>query len=180
MEKIETITREIIELKRNLGQNTWMLGNRLNEVKENKLYLEKYGMFEEYLDKAVDISRSSAYSFMKIANEFDVQALGHWGSSKIGLLLSLEEPMREEVFKLHKPEDSFREVKETVHRLKSESQPEVNQETDFFMETENTLRALKESLADAKLRVDACQQKGSFNNYLRKQVILNLWEELKQ
>ena len=67
---LDFCTKRIIELKDNLGRNIYDIGLYLNQVKENKLYLIKYRFFDEYLEKEVKFSRSSAFNFLKITQEF--------------------------------------------------------------------------------------------------------------
>lgn len=179
MEKIDKITTEILELKRNLGQNAWMLGNRLLEIKESQIYLEKYGMFEEYLEKAIDISRESAYRFMRIAKEFDVSLVTHWGVKKCDLLLSLEKPERKEVLKIHKPTDSYQEIKQTTNEIKRKSSPEENIEIDYFIDLETKLKHLEDEVKMVKTQLDSIKYKPSFKDYIRRDIILDSWEQIK-
>ena len=175
---LEQVTREIRELKRNLGQNLWMLGNRLNLVKEEKLFLTKYGMFEEYLEKEVDLDRSTAYRYMQIARDFDENLVQEWGAKKCNLLISLKEPVRQEILQVHKPTDSFETVRQTVQRLRQEET--VTEEIDYFVYTEDILFETLNKIKLCKDHIYGCNQKEGFANFPRKQRIMDLWKQVQQ
>ena len=176
MNKLGLLTQEILELKRSIGANAWLIGNRLNHIKDTKIYLEKYGMWSEYLEKEVDISSRSAERFMRIASEYESVKVAEWGVKKLDLLLSVDEFQRKELINISLPDDSFSDIKKKIYQLKQTNNPDV----EYYVKTEEVLRETLEKLHEATDYLTSCYFKKTFETYLRHQVILNLWNEIQK
>jgi len=97
---------EILDFKKDISLHFWKIGERLNKIKEDKLYLEKYHFFEEYLDKGVHFSRDSAYLYMRLASSVDMACVPQISLRRWDLLLPLKEEQREKVINIVKQIDS--------------------------------------------------------------------------
>lgn len=87
-------TRQIVELKENMGKSVIALGNWLMLVKENL----PRGEYMNFLKYEVKISQSQAWRFMKVAREVDYQTLEKVGYRKMTEILELpESKFREEL-----------------------------------------------------------------------------------
>jgi len=171
--------QEIREYKRNLGQNCWLLGRRLIEIKESKVYLEQYGTFEEFLEKAVDISRESAYSYIKVSKEFDVELVTHWGIKKCRLLLSVEPNVRQEVVRIHKPTEPFSQLKETAQRLSPKAEGNFI-DFSYFLEAEDCFYETLKKQKESEDYWAGCQANELFDKYPKKKELIELFKQLKE
>jgi len=185
MDKLEQYTKEILALKRSAGTDFWLIGNRLNSIKDEELYLESYGTWSEFLQRGVDLSERSAQRLMRIAREVEKEAVADWGVNKLDLLLSVEEPVQREVLDIHSPTDTIQEIRETVRKLKYSQEPiqatnpQRNEELDYFLATEEHLRGAIAQMKVARSHLVGCKFKQSFTTYPRKEIISQLWEEFK-
>jgi hypothetical protein len=83
---LDRLTSEIIELKGHTGKNLYDLGTRLARVREEELWRAgDFESFEEYLERAVDVSRSTAYKLVRIAREFNRMIAERYGVEKLDL-----------------------------------------------------------------------------------------------
>jgi len=62
---LEVIEGQIETARLTISENYWKVGKLLAEVRESRLYAEKYGTFEDYVEKRWEISRSRAYQLME-------------------------------------------------------------------------------------------------------------------
>lgn len=90
---IETITNEVLELKKTAGESILGIGHRLLEAKS----VLKHGDWLPWLSERVDLSERAAQNFMKLAREWsNPQALSDLGASKALALLAIPAEDREE------------------------------------------------------------------------------------
>ena len=171
-------TIRVLELKRNIGSNLWLLGTELLQIKESKIYLEKYGMFEEYLEKEVDLARATAYKYMQIAKEFDAQLVQEWGAKKCNLLITLKEPERKEIMQIHTPSDSFEAIRKTTRALKANE--DETEEIDYFVYTEEILSDTLHKINLCKDHLYGCSKKDNFKAFPRKARIIELWRNIEK
>lgn len=92
---IETVTEEILELKGDWAENTFYIGQRLNEAKE----LLPHGEWLPWLEGRVNFSQRTAQKFMQIAREYEgnPKLVRELGSEKAFALLALPEEEREQI-----------------------------------------------------------------------------------
>lgn len=166
MTKFELYVAEVLALKRSIGENSWMIGNRLVEIKEKELFLEGYGSWLEFLECGVEISVRSSEMFMRVARNFDQKTVLEWGVYKCDLLLNVEEIKRTEYLKGGQVNVSFRDLKEEVRvtgrPVMVEARREVPGESKsekFFLETLQLGESLVSALKDFSFRVQLCEEK---------------------
>jgi hypothetical protein len=83
---LDRLTSEIVELKGAAGKNLYDMGTRLARVREEELWRAGgHASFEEYLERAVDISRSTAYKLVRVAREFNRMIAERYGVEKLDL-----------------------------------------------------------------------------------------------
>lgn len=92
---IETVTEEILDLKRDFAENSFYIGQRLNEAKE----LLPHGEWLPWLEGKVNFSQRTAQKFMQIAREYEgnPKLVRELGSEKAFALLALPEEEREKI-----------------------------------------------------------------------------------
>lgn len=92
---IETVTQEILDLKRDWVLNTFDIGVRLNEAKE----LLPHGEWLPWLQQKVEFSERTAQKFMALAREYagSPQTVAELGSEKAFALLALPPEERQQV-----------------------------------------------------------------------------------
>lgn len=83
---LDQLTRELVELKGQAGKNLYDMGTRLARVREEELWRAGgHASFEEYIERAVDISRSTAYKLVRVATEFNRVIAERYGVEKLDL-----------------------------------------------------------------------------------------------
>lgn len=87
---LQTIEEEILFYKNNIGESVFEIGKRLIEV-QNRLTYQTFG---EWLREKVNFSRSSAYNFIRVAKEFDLETVKLLGQSKVFELATLDKEDR--------------------------------------------------------------------------------------
>lgn len=81
---LESATREIVRLKQAIGSSFYELGRVLARVRDERLYeAGGHATFEDYLDQAVEISRATAYKFIRVATVFSERFAVEWGADKL-------------------------------------------------------------------------------------------------
>jgi hypothetical protein len=81
---LEVLTAEICACKGVVGRGIYDIGIRLVRVHEQELWRSgRYDGFEDYLERAVAISRSTAYRFMRIARHFNAAIAERYGPDKL-------------------------------------------------------------------------------------------------
>lgn len=88
---LQTIEKEILFYKNNIGESVFEIGKRLIEVQSR---LEDK-TFREWLKEKVNFSRSTAYNFIKVAQEFDLKTVKTFGQSKVFELAKIDKKDRE-------------------------------------------------------------------------------------
>lgn len=90
---IETITAEVLELKKTAGESILGIGHRLLEAKS----VLKHGEWLPWLSERVDLSERAAQNFMRLAREWsNPHALADLGASKALALLAIPAEDRED------------------------------------------------------------------------------------
>lgn len=90
---IETITAEVLELKKTAGESILGIGHRLLEAKS----VLKHGDWLPWLSARVDLSERAAQNFMRLAREWsNPQTLADLGASKALALLAIPAEDRED------------------------------------------------------------------------------------
>ena len=90
---IETITAEVLELKKTAGESILGIGHRLLEAKA----VLKHGDWLPWLSERVDLSERAAQNFMRLAREWsNPQTLADLGASKALALLAIPAEDRED------------------------------------------------------------------------------------
>ncbi len=88
----------------------WDIGRDLVYIKEKSLYKAKYGTLTHYIEDNFTFSAKHAAKMMKVATEYEKQALpGELGLTKLYLLLQVPEEKREELIEIVKEEGMSRE-----------------------------------------------------------------------
>ena len=92
---IETVTEEILELKGDFAENSFRIGERLNEAKE----LLGHGEWLPWLEGKVNFSERTAQKFMALAREYEgsPHLVRELGSEKAFALLALTEEERQRI-----------------------------------------------------------------------------------
>ena len=90
---IETITAEVLDLKKTAGESILGIGHRLLEAKS----VLKHGEWLPWLSERVDLSERAAQKFMRLAREWsNPHTLSDLGASKALALLAIPVEDREE------------------------------------------------------------------------------------
>ena len=166
---IETVTGEILDLKREAGEAILDIGARLIEAKE----LLPHGEWLPWLNERVEISERTAQKFMKLAREWsNPNTLADLGASKALMLLALPEGERDSFVEEHNVVDmSARqleaairdrdEARKAAETAKAEAglaeQSRAKMEADMAM-TKKTLRAVLEEKQRTDQDVDRLQR----------------------
>jgi len=172
MVKLEVITREIQDLKKNVVTEFWKIGDRLKVIQEEKLYLEKFTSFEEYVETEIGISARSAYRYISVATEFTLPRVADSNLTlrKWDMLLPLSEEKREKVIDLIQPKGkvSDAEFKKVVKAVKEEGQFDYSVCFRIEAQQHKIISALNELGEELKVYVptwNTVQGKEVFINY---------------
>ena len=136
---IETITTEILSLKKTAGEAILAIGQRLIEAKS----LLAHGEWLPWLTEQVEFSERSAQNFMRLAREWsNPQTLADLGAAKALALLALPEPEREE-FMAEVPADdmSVRELEKAIRERNEAQQAQEKMAEDLRLANELLERA---------------------------------------
>ena len=185
-QKLEQVSNRIIELKKHIGLNCFELGRHLLELRDQKLYLEKYPTWTAYLRDGVDLGERSAFKFIRIAENYNQEQVEAWGVHKLDLILQLEESKQQEFLDTHDPQDtSFREMKRELPGWKQKANeirdyPQQNPSIEFFTVTEMRIQQLIALIRETQDHLTACGLNPEFNTYLRRGIILQSWQSAKE
>lgn len=136
---IETITAEILELKKKAGDAILGIGRRLNEAKT----LLSHGEWQTWLEERVEFSERTAQRFMRLAREWsNPTALSDLGATKALVLLALP-PEEREAFMGE------------CHLVNGEEKTVIDMST---RELEKALREREEALAEKQAAQQAREQ----------------------
>ena len=82
--RLVRVTAEIGRLKGLVGKGLYEIGRLLDRVQHEELWREGgHGSFDEYVAEAVDMSRGSAYQFLRIARHFNAEIANRYGAAKL-------------------------------------------------------------------------------------------------
>ena len=143
---IETITSEILSLKKTAGEAILAIGQRLIEAKS----LLAHGEWLPWLTEQVEFSERSAQNFMRLAREWsNPQTLADLGAAKVLVLLSLPEPEREAFLAEVPAEDmSVRELKKAIRERNEAQQAQEKMAEDLRLANELLERARTDQEAE--------------------------------
>lgn len=143
---IETITSEILGLKKTAGEAILAIGQRLIEAKS----LLAHGEWLPWLTEQVEFSERSAQTFMRLAREWsNPQTLADLGAAKVLVLLSLPEPEREAFLAEVPAEDmSVRELKKAIRERNEAQQAQEKMAGDLRLANELLERARTDQEAE--------------------------------
>ena len=190
MSQLIQLTSEIMDLKAEGCKTFWQMGWRLNKIKQEKLYLEKYHFMEEYLEKEVYLERSTAYLYMKIAREIEVQSVGLLSSKRWQMLLPLKEEAREKVLDKVKnqPNISDQEFTNEVEQAKPSSLPQEDIPNEKYKEYWSlktlgekilvSLTDLKANLQDFSIIYEQMSKEKEWLDQPFKQPLINLRHQI--
>lgn len=149
--EIKLLTLEILQLKKNMIQNTIMLGIKLKQVKESL----GHGEWIPWLENEVDISIRTAQKFIKIAIEFKditTKATSHLGSEKLYILTALPKDEREQFIANNLVERmSTRQLTQSVKFIKSNKKANKRINATEFMNIEKPINNITYKILELKL-----------------------------
>lgn len=123
---LKQIEFEINHHKQIAGQSIWEIGRRLSHVKENDL---AHGEFIAWVENKLNINRSEAYRYMKVASEIpNDDTWQHLGNRALYLIATLPEEERVKEHKtssgeVKKVDDmTVREIEDLKKRIKEKEQ----------------------------------------------------------
>lgn len=124
MSKYEVISFEeqhnkIVQAAAKVGLYLYEFCKALSDMKESKAYeAAGYSSFEDYTLRALNIKKSQAYTYVKLANQYSkdfFQSTGNIGVTKLELLAKLPEEDASAFIQENRIEDmSVKEVKRTL------------------------------------------------------------------
>lgn len=83
-DELRRLTREILQRKARIGRDLYGVGVRLISIQARELWrADGYPSFEAYLAQAIDISRTHAYRFIRIAENFNAEIAARYGVTKL-------------------------------------------------------------------------------------------------
>lgn len=83
---LNQLTSEILELKGRTGKALYQMGLRLARIRDEELWrLGRYEGFDDYVERALDVSRSTAYKLVRVAREFNAAIARRYGVEKLNL-----------------------------------------------------------------------------------------------
>lgn len=143
---IETITSEILGLKKTAGEAILAIGQRLIEAKS----LLAHGEWLPWLTEQVEFSERSAQNFMRLAREWsNPQTLADLGAAKALVLLALPEPEREAFMAEAPVEDmSVRELEKAIRERNEAQQAQEKMAQDLRLANELLERARTDQEAE--------------------------------
>lgn len=143
---IETITSEILSLKKTAGDAILAIGHRLIEAKS----LLAHGEWLPWLTEQVEFSERSAQTYMRLAREWsNPQTLADLGAAKVLVLLSLPELEREAFLAEVPAEDmSVRELKKAIRERNEAQQAQEKMAGDLRLANELLERARTDQEAE--------------------------------
>ncbi len=81
---LDTLTTELVDLKRDVAKNLHAMGVRLTRIKQESLWEHGgYGGFDDYLERAVELGRTTAYELIRISRSFTEPVAARHGYDKL-------------------------------------------------------------------------------------------------
>src|SRR5947208_747973 len=78
---LDAATKAIRSLKKQADKNFWQIGRKLNAVAELELYSAAgLGTIADYAESALDISKATAYAYMRVAAAFSEELATTFGA----------------------------------------------------------------------------------------------------
>ena len=187
---LSELTKEIMELKKDIVINFWRIGERLNKIKTERLYEEKYHFFQEYLESEVKFSERSAHKYMKLATSMEESRVTLLSLRQWDVLLPLKEEQQQEViskiepFKRERgyvPEKEFRRIiAETKVPLKDSDFSKFFELNQILKLRLNKVKLFCEEWKVEKAQVDYAFTIENFKYYPKKDEIIALRQEIIQ
>lgn len=160
---INVITAEIQSYKQIAGQSIFEIGRRLKGVRDNP---EEYGLdgyqdWENWCEKEVELSRTHANRFIKVAEELEPSGFLNLGIKALYEIATLPEEERKKEHVTSKGETktpdemTVRELQELKRQLKQEKEEKKQVEQRLKKARESELNAIKqlEELEDKEAEV---------------------------
>ena len=152
---IETITGEIVELKKQAGEAILGIGQRLIEAKE----MLSHGEWLPWLTEQVEFSPRTAQNFMRLAREWsNTQTLADLGASKALTLLALPAEERDSFIQEHNVIDmSARQLEQAIKERDQARQAAEQAEADKRA-AEQARDKMAEDMAIANAALEATRE----------------------
>lgn len=85
---LDTLTHELVDLKRDVAKNLHAMGVRLARIKEEALWEQGYTGFDDYLARGVELGRTTAYELIRISRSFAEPVAAQHGYDKLRAAIS--------------------------------------------------------------------------------------------
>lgn len=86
---LDTLTHELVTLKRDVAKNLHAMGVRLARIKEEALWEDGgYTGFDDYLERGVELGRTTAYELIRISRSFAEPVAAQHGYDKLRAAIS--------------------------------------------------------------------------------------------
>ena len=148
-DRYNQLCNKIIESKKTVGLNLYAIGVYLNEIRAKFYHEIEFNSFNDFLEKRVEIPRSTAFDVMRIAQDFSSSEWNELGFTKCQLLLKVPKDKRLNFAEFNKSK-STRELGKAV--------------TEYVVET-----GIQKVNSDAKTAEAARKHAESINNSEEKQ-----------
>ncbi len=112
-EKYNVLVSRILTNKAIVGKGLWEMGLDLKEIKERELYLLEFRDFNEFLEKKVDIGKSTAHRCIMITTEFTLRDFMKWGIRNL------------EIIKRELPPDDRQDFAKKFYHGRNELEPAI-------------------------------------------------------
>lgn len=90
--EVTTKLKNLINQAKSSGRSAWEAGKLFQEIKDNRIYKEKYTSFESYIKEQFDITDQTANSYIKICENFKLEEIGDLLSSNLIALADVKNP----------------------------------------------------------------------------------------
>ncbi len=115
-------TQIIKHREKSIQLSFWDIGKDLKYIKEKSIFLEKYQNFEDYVVENFTFSLRHAERMMKVATEYERQAVIDVGLTKMYLILQVPEEHRDEIIQeVEEKGLTTKELSKKVKRFKDKS-----------------------------------------------------------
>lgn len=139
--------------EKNIQLTFWDIGNDLNLIKAQKLYLNKYKNMEQYIEYNFTFSARQGWKMMSVANNIhDRTKAGSIGLEKLYLLLQVPELYRDEI--LGKVQDNVMtrsELQTQIRKFKKtvgEPPKHSKDGEEYVLKLKREWQCIKENLAN--------------------------------
>lgn len=131
---LDAVVEEVFELKKQGAVNSWMLGRKLAEIYDKKLWKlrtetdakgkpkAKWASFEAFVTYELHISLKHGYQLIDVGKNFTSDEVAQFGTSKLGILLSLPAgPAREHMTQEMQAGASKRDLEKKAQELRQDN-----------------------------------------------------------